>query len=226
MIGQLNEFHIKIDDMLPSLTNSIIFWLSKDNHLLGCNAKLIQQLSEFSNISSYEDIIGKKCDEFLGKDAVEMVEKENKIVIETKTALQFLNTWVIPNFKKITFLTMKTPFYDSDHNIVGIFGIAHYLSEHYYNSDQNIELSKREAECIEYLLKGKTNKEIAHLTGLSQRTIESYFDNIKNKLNCNSRSELISIGLNMAPFGKVLPPFSTSESYVSGIFTALKDENS
>ena len=53
-----------------------------------------------------------------------------------------------------------------------------------------IELSPREMECLFYTLGGRTAKEIAHTLDLSARTIEHYLDNLKTKLNCNSKSEL------------------------------------
>lgn len=52
-------------------------------------------------------------------------------------------------------------------------------------------LSPRERECLELLKQGKTAKETAALLGLSRRTIEYYFDNIKDKLNCSSKRALL-----------------------------------
>jgi len=54
-------------------------------------------------------------------------------------------------------------------------------------------LSKREKECIQLLLKGKSAKETASFLKLSPRTIEFYFENIKNKLSCNSKQEILSL---------------------------------
>lgn len=54
-----------------------------------------------------------------------------------------------------------------------------------------VYLSKREHQCIQFLLKGFTAKMIAKMTGLSYRTVEHYIDNTKIKLNVSSRAELI-----------------------------------
>lgn len=56
-------------------------------------------------------------------------------------------------------------------------------------------LSKRQIECLYYLVKGMTAKETARIIGISHRTVECYLDNIKTKLNCSSRVELIEKAL-------------------------------
>jgi len=54
-------------------------------------------------------------------------------------------------------------------------------------------LTARESQCALYLLKGKTYADIAELLGLSPRTIEFYVNNMKMKLHCKSKSELIGV---------------------------------
>jgi DNA-binding CsgD family transcriptional regulator len=52
------------------------------------------------------------------------------------------------------------------------------------------QLSPREKQCIKLLLAGKTAKETAAILKLSHRTIEFYFENIKNKLSCSTKQEI------------------------------------
>lgn len=60
--------------------------------------------------------------------------------------------------------------------------------------DQNLKkallLSPRERECVRLLLQGKTAQETADDLMLSRRTVEYYFENIKNKLTCLNKREL------------------------------------
>lgn len=56
-----------------------------------------------------------------------------------------------------------------------------------------VNLSEREKDCLRYLIEGKTAKETACLLNLSHRTIEYYFENLKDKLNCVTKRELIKI---------------------------------
>ncbi len=53
-------------------------------------------------------------------------------------------------------------------------------------------LSQREKDCMKYMLEGKTAKETALCLKLSFRTIEYYFENIKNKLTCYRKRDLFA----------------------------------
>jgi len=61
-------------------------------------------------------------------------------------------------------------------------------------------LSTREKECLNILLDGKTAKQIGYLLGLSPRTIESYLDNIKSKLQCWTKAELVDFAKELKNF--------------------------
>ena len=52
-------------------------------------------------------------------------------------------------------------------------------------------LSKREQECLALFQQGKSARATAAILGLSSRTVEAYFENIKNKLGCYSKWELL-----------------------------------
>jgi LuxR family quorum-sensing system transcriptional regulator SolR len=54
-------------------------------------------------------------------------------------------------------------------------------------------LSKREQECISYFLQGDTIRSTADKLFISPRTVETHLDNIKNKLGCHKKSELIAL---------------------------------
>lgn len=52
-------------------------------------------------------------------------------------------------------------------------------------------LSHREEQCLEYYQRGHSAQSTAASLGLSQRTVEHYFDNIKNKLGLSSKRDLL-----------------------------------
>lgn len=63
----------------------------------------------------------------------------------------------------------------------------------------DIDLSKRQSECLYYLTKGMSIKQIAKKVNLSPRTVSHYLDAVKIKLNCTRRSDLIEkvFGMNL-----------------------------
>lgn len=67
-------------------------------------------------------------------------------------------------------------------------GIQNYTLGHHHNK---FKLTERECECVFLLIRGKTAKEIAGLLSLSKRTVESYIENIKNKMNCQNKVEIL-----------------------------------
>ena len=55
---------------------------------------------------------------------------------------------------------------------------------------QNIVLTERETECINWLIKGKSAEEIGLILNLSKRTVESHIHNIKEKTQCYKQFQL------------------------------------
>lgn len=216
---EANQFFIDIMDILKLENNCHVFLIDKKNRLLAANQTQIQVIQQVTGIKAADKIIGIPIkDLFLKKQAFELIKKENNMVIEGKQAMLFYNLWRIDNYKKISLLTMKTPLYDSKKKIIGIFGISVYLSESSFENYNQINLSDREIQCLDYLLRGKVTKEIAGLTKLSARTVEGYLKNIKRKLNVNSKSALINkaLSLGIEKINKLAGIIS--EGYKSGIF--------
>jgi DNA-binding CsgD family transcriptional regulator len=60
-------------------------------------------------------------------------------------------------------------------------------------NEGEVSISKREFDCLQYIVKNYTLKEIGKHLSLSPRTVETYLNNLKRKLGCNSRSQLIDI---------------------------------
>ncbi len=56
---------------------------------------------------------------------------------------------------------------------------------------EGIYLSQREAECITCMIMGKTGAGAAKKLGISPRTVEFYVSNMKKKLNCTNKFDLI-----------------------------------
>ena len=66
--------------------------------------------------------------------------------------------------------------------------IKHYRLRSFYGT---VNITENEIICLLGLLEGETASEIAARLGRSKRTIETHLDHLKQKLDCNSKSELI-----------------------------------
>lgn len=61
------------------------------------------------------------------------------------------------------------------------------------NLNTVLPLSPREGQCLQLYLEGKSAQATGPILGISQRTVESYFESIKRKLGCRSKAELLSL---------------------------------
>lgn len=58
-------------------------------------------------------------------------------------------------------------------------------------NDREVSISRQEYHCLGLLIQNHSIKEIAQLMNLSPRTVETYLNNLKNKLHCQNNSELL-----------------------------------
>lgn len=77
--------------------------------------------------------------------------------------------------------------YHIAHKPRGPRDFAVYLGEKF----PDVYLTKRETQCCLLLLQGYTMRSIGIELGLSARTIEYYLNNIKKKLDCKRRDQLV-----------------------------------
>lgn len=58
-------------------------------------------------------------------------------------------------------------------------------------NNTSFNLSKRQSECLKFLLDGKSAKQTAAILNLSTRTVEFYIHNLKEKMQCRTKTELL-----------------------------------
>jgi DNA-binding CsgD family transcriptional regulator len=54
-------------------------------------------------------------------------------------------------------------------------------------------LSPREIECAKWIAKELTNKQIAKEMAISTRTVEGHIENIKRKMRCYRKEQLVEV---------------------------------
>jgi DNA-binding CsgD family transcriptional regulator len=185
-----------------------IVWKNIHSTFLGCSEFLETEtgLTPANTIGlSDKDLIwGNRADQYRKDEEMTLNSRKTRCIYEIGKMIN----------GEFAYLTFKTPMTSSSGLIEGIFQISFSLEQNsmveitnwinklgilapnpmlLHLSNQVIvqQLSKREQECLFHLTHGKSAKEIAQSLGCSPRTIESHIDNIKFKLNCHSRSEII-----------------------------------
>jgi len=180
-----------------------IGWKDVNRNYQGANKALLE-------LKGVKDITG-KTDEELSPASVE----DNRMFLEQDLrVLKGDKIFTIHRDSKTNtiFLLEKSPIFNQENTITGLIyycrpwhkaDVFHILSQLDSNLDLGIQsytldnphnkfkLTKRECECVFLLIRGKTAKEIASLLSLSKRTVESYIENIKNKMNCQNKVEIL-----------------------------------
>lgn len=152
-----------------------------------------------AGLSKEADMIGlTDLDLCWEKQGILFRSNDEKVMRNRKIEI-FIEPSKVISGKEIIFYSYKTPLYVNSKKVLGTMGIAFTLnppekinkscdSNKIYS---NRLLSLREKQCLHYFLNGKTAKETAILLGLSHRTIEEYFNNIKKKLGCQYKRDLL-----------------------------------
>ena len=60
------------------------------------------------------------------------------------------------------------------------------------NKYPNVYFTYREAQCMKAFIQGQTCSEVGQHLAISQRTVEFYLVNMKKKLNCERKTDLIN----------------------------------
>jgi DNA-binding CsgD family transcriptional regulator len=171
------------------------------------------------NILSMEDAIGITVREVAKKESAEFSLLHDSEIMNTQRMI--IKDELYTRLDEVTFpmLTIKSPWYDENNRLTGIFGMSLMIDKEWGVSlADSIHLltqtgllqpetqvqkifpglvlddqyfTQREKEILFHLLRGKTAKAIADFLGRSRRTIEHHIENMKVKTRSHSKSEMI-----------------------------------
>jgi DNA-binding CsgD family transcriptional regulator len=213
---------INILDQLPGY----VAWKDSNLHYLGCNRKLANAFG----FKHPEQIIG-LMDNDLGENSEDVLAfylNGDQLALKGKT-VQMIHS-IGAHDPSQSFLLEKKPLFDSNDKIVGTIFQCHELKENLISALQNhdkknallsshykvglsenpLDLSARELECIFCILRGMTAKQIAEILNLSKRTIEFYLENVKNKFGCLTKTELLVLAIQHGYMNVIPPRFVTA----------------
>jgi DNA-binding CsgD family transcriptional regulator len=172
-----------------ALSNEPIHIYTKDSKGAYLAANKTQAVS--AGLQSAKDFIGIKDNDLCWQQfATNYQQRDKRVMYENKT-IHCLEPGITVNKQYIKCLSIKTPLRSKMGKAIGIMGITYFEPTIQPMAGNTGLLSNQQVKCLDYLCKGKTTKQIAAIMQLSPRTVEHYITAIKNKMNCNSREELI-----------------------------------
>lgn len=204
-----DELHILAETALPELPFHLY---SKDRKgiFLHCN----DATARTAGYDSANELRG--CTDYdlcLPATAAAVSSVDASIIYSGQPQLLIENVKLL-NGREFSTFSFKLPLRTEMAKISGIFGLSfvikqekllayidqiadinHPCAESIHTAHGKQILTYRQQECLFYLVKGMTIKQIASELTLSPRTIEHHIESIKNKLQCHSRSELIAKAL-------------------------------
>jgi DNA-binding CsgD family transcriptional regulator len=162
-----------------------------------------KSLLDVTKQESAERLIG-NCSAVIASDSIQIFEEENQR--KDNVSLQFLS--------------IKAPWYNDNNKIIGLMGCSIVVGQHSLSASlsivrklglldnnhnvhhvvpdvkiNNVYLSARELQCLQFTVKGYTAKRIAKELGISHRTVEEYITNIRGKTGAATKAELIEMTL-------------------------------
>jgi DNA-binding CsgD family transcriptional regulator len=171
------------------------------------------EATEVFGFSNVKNSIGKSDHQIpcAMSDYATIFQEEDRKVMATKKKIQFLEMVPCATGDWKIFMVTKSPLLVSN-KIAGTLGhcvnvtnafsklgmISSPLTKNsttfpILNEAYEEHLSQRQRECLFFLLRGKTAKEIAKVLNISYRTVEFHINEIKTKFNCQKKSELIEL---------------------------------
>lgn len=204
-----------IDNILDTnLAN--VYLKDKKGRYLDCN----HNMSSMNNLQ-IDDVKGKIDSDLLWREHAHILMRNDLKIIEQDKVKTFLEPVQLASNPIQYFLSRKAPLRTRNGKIIGIIGISFLIDSDTsllslvqetipfvtpesiakVNLPQapikniNNQLTAKQIDCLYYLVKGMTIKQIGQQLNLSPRTVEDHLNSAKNKLYCNNRAELIAAAL-------------------------------
>ncbi|MEM1244541.1 MAG: LuxR C-terminal-related transcriptional regulator [Pseudomonadota bacterium] len=182
-----------------------VFWKDNQSTYLGSN----QYFAKAAGFNHPDELIGLKDTDLPWCELAAQMSHADRLAIDQPQMI--LEIPLIADASCPLVITQKKPLYD--HNtLIGMIGFSfvnqtksilaelsrlignlkNYKDQNFLvQNDSNSKLTRRQQECLYYLLRGNTIREIAKNLNLSARTIETHMVHIKNIFAVRTKSQLI-----------------------------------
>lgn len=178
---------------------SFIFWKDTRSRFLGCNLPFARA----AGLNNTFEIRGKTDFELAWADThAKLYQEGDQQVLDGILMHNVLEPQLQANGKLNIILINKIPLLDKRNQKIGIIGCYTEIGNPSYNgkfdsSKKNIAITKKQSECLFYLAKGMSIKQVANYMGISVRTAEYHTEILKTKFNCRTKSSLIAKALEL-----------------------------
>lgn len=218
---------MSLSELKNEMTLPFLAW-KKDvqSVYLDCNHALAQAFG----FTTYEAVLGITDDKIYcpAAKSAAIFRMQDKTVMHSGQTLKILELNYFSDGQLKAFLAKKEPLLDLHQKIIGTYGQAidvtpllhqidyflpfinqmptrleggSYLLSHEHTG---IKLTARQLECLFFLLRGKTIKQIGQALQRSYRTVEIHVEKLKLKFSCQSKSELIDKAYSLG-FATIIP---------------------
>lgn len=181
-----------------SLDKLPCFIMMKDRKGLYLN--LNDKMAHFVGLKT-DDMVGLSDKDLCWEKHSSIYTENDRLVINTAKTHYFIEPINDYNYIHMVCSTIKAPLRNKFKKIRGMIGISILHQNDMFglsvlSSDKNLQadllkLSKRQKECLFYLGKGMSIKQIGSKLKISPRTVEDYISIIKGKLGCHTTAQLI-----------------------------------
>ncbi|MFZ4592045.1 MAG: PAS domain S-box protein [Ignavibacteria bacterium] len=133
---ELNRQSAFINSLIDSIPD-VIFFKDKEGVYLGCNPASIALIGK-----PKEEIIGKTNYDFFNKELADGLRENDLKTMEQNTSMRY-EEWITNKDISVLFETIKTPYLDSNGEVIGIIGISRDITEK-KKSEAEIKLKNEE----------------------------------------------------------------------------------
>lgn len=179
-----------------------------------------KEYAKIVGIKNHEDIKGMSDYDMPSaiRNCADTFREQDKLVIANRKPIKTI--YIHPFFGEVwkVYIFTKTLFINNEQHVIGtifhgievtndaIFNLNSVLTQTYsatgtlkndLNGPEGTKITTRQLECLFYILRGKTIKEIARLLNISHRTVEVHLEQLKLKFNTQSKNQLINRAIEM-----------------------------
>ncbi len=203
-----------------TLLPGCVYWKNADGVYLDGNLYLKKQMA--AKGFSIASIIGQADEDVFSRECAELIRRNDMEIMRKNTHIIRQENITFPNGELFVFISSKRTILDQNGDVCGLVGMSldttkhervsrmhryrEWIAERNHGVDEilnaklwlsqqweNTYLTFREAQCAYYLYQGKTIRKVAAILNVSSRTVETHVNNLKIKIGCRKKSDLIEI---------------------------------